>query len=268
MPARCSTAAATRRSKSKCCADDGRRGRAIVPSAASTGWPRPTNCATATARATTAAACCMAVAHVNDTIAPALPGFDPADQSALIAAVRAGRHAAKSKLGGNSIAGRVAGRSSCGARRRGRAALSACQRAAGNRCAGHRRIPPRMPLPMTNLICGGLHAGGNLDFQDFLIMPVGRHQFCRGLEWMVPVPPPGPAADRCRLRRPAGGRRRGLRAAAEEQLASRGLAYRRARRGGRAAAGRGRAASRSTWPARTSSTARTTGCNATRRHSG
>ena len=33
---------------------------------------------------------------------------------------------------------------------------------------------PRMPLPMVNMISGGLHAGGNLDFQDFLIMPHGR----------------------------------------------------------------------------------------------
>ena len=31
----------------------------------------------------------------------------------------------------------------------------------------------RMPLPMVNMISGGLHAGGNLDFQDFLLMPVG-----------------------------------------------------------------------------------------------
>ena len=31
----------------------------------------------------------------------------------------------------------------------------------------------RMPLPMVNLISGGLHAGGNLDFQDFLLLPLG-----------------------------------------------------------------------------------------------
>ena len=36
------------------------------------------------------------------------------------------------------------------------------------------RLPePRVPQVMVNMISGGLHAGGNLDFQDFLIMPVG-----------------------------------------------------------------------------------------------
>ena len=44
-----------------------------------------------------------------------------------------------------------------------------------------------MPLPMTNLISGGLHAGGNLDFQDFLIMPVGAPSYGVGLEWIVRV---------------------------------------------------------------------------------
>src|SRR6185437_348604 len=46
---------------------------------------------------------------------------------------------------------------------------------------------PRMPLPMTNMISGGLHAGGNLDFQDFLIMPVGAPSYGVGLEWIVRV---------------------------------------------------------------------------------
>jgi enolase len=44
-----------------------------------------------------------------------------------------------------------------------------------------------MPLPMTNMISGGLHAGGNLDFQDFLIMPVGAPSYRVGLEWIVRV---------------------------------------------------------------------------------
>jgi enolase len=39
-----------------------------------------------------------------------------------------------------------------------------------------------MPLPMVNMISGGLHAGGNLDFQDFLLMPVGAKTFSEALE--------------------------------------------------------------------------------------
>ncbi len=41
----------------------------------------------------------------------------------------------------------------------------------------------RMPLPMINMISGGLHAGGNLDFQDFLIIPIGAESFEVGLQW-------------------------------------------------------------------------------------
>ncbi|MBI3463234.1 MAG: phosphopyruvate hydratase, partial [Planctomycetes bacterium] len=52
-------------------------------------------------------------------------------------------------------------------------------------------IPPHsprtLPMPMVNMISGGLHAGGNLDFQDFLIMPVGADSFHQGLGWVVAV---------------------------------------------------------------------------------
>jgi enolase len=45
----------------------------------------------------------------------------------------------------------------------------------------------RMPLPMVNLISGGLHAGGNLDFQDFLLLPLGALSFSVALEMAVHV---------------------------------------------------------------------------------
>src|SRR5207248_851427 len=44
-----------------------------------------------------------------------------------------------------------------------------------------------MPLPMVNLISGGLHAGGNLDFQDFLLMPIGARSYSEALEMTVAV---------------------------------------------------------------------------------
>jgi enolase len=44
---------------------------------------------------------------------------------------------------------------------------------------------PRMPLPMVNMISGGLHAGGNLDFQDVLAMPIGAASISAGLEWIT-----------------------------------------------------------------------------------
>jgi hydroxyethylthiazole kinase-like uncharacterized protein yjeF len=44
-----------------------------------------------------------------------------------------------------------------------------------------------MPLPMTNMISGGLHAGGNIDFQDVLAIPVGAPDYPTGLEWIVRI---------------------------------------------------------------------------------
>ena len=44
-----------------------------------------------------------------------------------------------------------------------------------------------LPLPMVNLISGGLHAGGNLDFQDFLLLPVGARTYSEALEMTVAV---------------------------------------------------------------------------------
>jgi enolase len=40
---------------------------------------------------------------------------------------------------------------------------------------------PRLPLPMVNMISGGLHAGGNLDFQDFLLLPIGAETYSDAL---------------------------------------------------------------------------------------
>jgi enolase len=45
----------------------------------------------------------------------------------------------------------------------------------------------RLPLPMVNLISGGLHAGGNLDFQDFLFLPIAARSYSEALETTVAV---------------------------------------------------------------------------------
>jgi len=44
-------------------------------------------------------------------------------------------------------------------------------------------VPPLLPLPMVNVISGGAHAGGLLDVQDFLVVPVGARTFAEALEW-------------------------------------------------------------------------------------
>ncbi|MEM4590361.1 MAG: phosphopyruvate hydratase [Nitrososphaerota archaeon] len=44
-----------------------------------------------------------------------------------------------------------------------------------------------IPTPMVNIISGGLHAGGNMDFQDFMIIPLGADSFSTALEWVARV---------------------------------------------------------------------------------
>ena len=46
-------------------------------------------------------------------------------------------------------------------------------------------IEPRLPLPMVNMISGGLHANRNMDFQDYMVIPVGAKSFGEGLEWLA-----------------------------------------------------------------------------------
>jgi enolase len=46
---------------------------------------------------------------------------------------------------------------------------------------------PLLPVPMVNMISGGLHAGGNLDFQDFLIIPRGARTYSEALHWVALV---------------------------------------------------------------------------------
>jgi len=48
-------------------------------------------------------------------------------------------------------------------------------------------MTPKLPLPMTNMISGALHAGGNLDIQDVLVIPCGASEYQVQLEWIVRV---------------------------------------------------------------------------------
>ncbi|MCA9071052.1 MAG: phosphopyruvate hydratase, partial [Planctomycetaceae bacterium] len=46
---------------------------------------------------------------------------------------------------------------------------------------------PILPLPMVNMISGGLHTGGQLDLQDFLILPVGAESFRQAMDWIITI---------------------------------------------------------------------------------
>jgi enolase len=169
---------------------DGRlAGRAIVPSGASTGAAEALELRDGDEQRYDGLGVLRAVANVNDKIAPALIGSDPADQRALDATLLTlDSSPQKSVLGANAILGASLAAAHAGAAVRGiplyRHLFNCLKAVAGERLT----LPaPRMPVPMTNMISGGLHAGHNLDFQDVLVMPAAATEFPTGLERIVRV---------------------------------------------------------------------------------
>jgi enolase len=151
----------------------GARGRAIVPSGASTGRHEAVELRDGDPARHGGKGVRRAVANVRDVIAPRLLGLSAADQAALDRTLcELDGTPNKARLGANAILG----------------VSLACAHAA----AMARGVPlwrhldtagtAAMPLPMVNLISGGLHAGGNLDFQDFLLLPVGARSYSEALE--------------------------------------------------------------------------------------
>src|SRR5262249_9667674 len=62
---------------------------------------------------------------------------------------------------------------------------------------------PLLPMPMVNVISGGAHAGGLVDFQDLLVVPVGARTFAEAIEWASRVRAATAAAFRGRRHAPS-----------------------------------------------------------------
>lgn len=169
---------------------DGTRGSAMVPSGASTGKAEAQELRDGDPARYDGRGVLKAVANVNRILGPALIGHDPADQPAVdewLCGLDGTPQ--KSKLGANALLGvslAVAHAAAAAAKiPLYRHLHELWQRVASQ--SGANASDCRMPLPMSNMVSGGLHAGGNLDFQDFLIMPVGAPTYSEGLEWIVRV---------------------------------------------------------------------------------
>jgi enolase len=161
----------------------GAHGRAIVPSGASTGRHEAHELRDGDPSRYAGKGVRKAVANVRNEIAPRLAGLSVFDQCRIDQTMRdLDGTANKSRLGANAILG----------------VSLACAHAA----TACKDIPlwqhlstlppaplkaPSLPLPMINMISGGRHAGGNLDFQDCLLLPVGAHSFSEALEMAVNV---------------------------------------------------------------------------------
>ena len=113
-----------------------------------------------------------ALANIRDTITPALLGRDPFDQGGIDGLlIELDGTDDRSRLGANAMLAVSVATSR---------AAAASQRSALRMQLGGGSI---LPVPMVNIISGGLHAEGGLAFQDFLIIPVGASSFRQALEW-------------------------------------------------------------------------------------
>ncbi|MGH8147713.1 MAG: phosphopyruvate hydratase [Rhodanobacteraceae bacterium] len=151
---------------------DGALGRAIVPSGASTGTREAVELRDGDKSRYLGKGVTKAVANVNGEIAKALAGFDAADQKGLddkLIALDGTPN--KARLGANATLG---------------VSLAAAHAVATSRkqplwkyLAGERA--PVLPVPMMNVINGGVHADNPLDMQEFMVMPAGFDRFSDAL---------------------------------------------------------------------------------------
>ena len=152
--------------------ESGATGRAAVPSGASTGEHEAVELRDG-GNAFGGKGVMHAVGNVNGEIADALVGRTAADQAGLDRAmVELDGTEDKSRLGANSIL--------------------AVSLAVARACADHAGVPvwsywrqegsPLLPMPMLNVLNGGVHADNPVDFQEYMIVPVGADTFSHGLQ--------------------------------------------------------------------------------------
>jgi enolase len=178
-----------------CCANS-RPGSAIVPSGASTGKFEAAELRDGDSARLDGLGVRRAVAHVNCEIAGALIGRDADDQQTIDESIcRLDGTPNKSRLGANALLGVSLAAAHAAAAAKQIALVEhlrqVWQRVPGKRCGtaavGTLGAAYVLPLPMVNMISGGLHAGQNLDLQDFLILPVGAASFRQALDWTVAI---------------------------------------------------------------------------------
>jgi enolase len=152
--------------------DDGSMGRAAVPSGASTGVHEAVELRDGDKARWGGKGVGKAVAAVNGEIAQALAGFDAEDQARLDATLIAlDGTDNKARLGANAILGV----SLASAKASADALGMPLYRYVGGVDAN------LLPVPMMNILNGGVHADNGIDFQEFMVMPVGAPTFAEAL---------------------------------------------------------------------------------------
>ena len=153
--------------------DSGHFGRAAVPSGASTGAHEAVELRDGDAKTYLGRGVLNAVNNVNTALAKAVIGIDCSNQSAIDQALRdADGTTNKARLGANAIL--------------------AVSMAAARAAAQSQNLPlfqylggkgaKTLPVPMMNILNGGAHADNAIDFQEFMVMPVGATSFSQALQ--------------------------------------------------------------------------------------
>lgn len=156
----------------------GARGEAAVPSGASTGGHEAHEARDGDPARYGGRGVRGAVAKVRGEIRSAIVGLDASDQAGVDGTLRT--------LDGTPNLSRL-----------GANAVLAVSVATALAAADSERVPlwryagagadPLLPMPMVNIISGGAHAGGLIDVQDLLVVPLGARSFAEALEWSVRV---------------------------------------------------------------------------------
>jgi len=153
-------------------------GRAAVPSGASTGVHEAVELRDGDKKRFGGKGVLNAVKNVNDIIAPKLLGYDIADQTGIDEMmIQLDGTANKGNLGANAIL--------------------AVSMAAAKAAAEEASLPlyryiggtnaKTLPIPMMNILNGGAHADNKIDFQEFMVMPIGAETFSEGLRWGIEI---------------------------------------------------------------------------------
>ena len=153
--------------------ESGAVGRAISPSGASTGTREAVELRDG-ASAWDGKGVTNAVAFVNGEISDALEGYESQDQRAIdFAMIDLDGTPNKGRLGANAILAVSLANAKASASERG---LSLHQYIGGVNAHV-------LPVPMMNVVNGGVHAKNSIDFQEFMVMPIGAATFSEALQW-------------------------------------------------------------------------------------
>lgn len=158
--------------------DDGAMGRAAVPSGASTGTFEAVELRDGDSERYLGKGTLKAVSHVNEDIADALIGMEAEDQREIDAEMIA-LDGTENK--GNFGANAILGASLAVAKAAAESAELPLYKYVGGVNAN------MLPTPMMNILNGGEHADNNVDFQEFMIMPVGAQSFAEALRWCAEI---------------------------------------------------------------------------------